>query len=72
MKNDHALELIFVIMDSYTGGRVAIESNHDMVVFGENMNDLKNNIALKVRDAFHDRFVGTVRLRKFSDTLIDI
>jgi len=69
-ENDSELELIFVIMNSYTGGKVAIEGDHGMVVFGENVRDLKDNIVVKVQDVFNGRFAGTVRLRKFSDILI--
>jgi len=63
-------ELIFVVMEGYEGGQIAIESNLGLVAFGESTGDLTADIVDKVRQYFKTGFDGLIRLREFRDTLI--
>ncbi len=65
-------DLIFVAMEGYEGGQVAVESNFGLVAFGENIDDLTADIIDKVQQYFRAGFVGRIRLREFKDTVIEI
>ena len=67
-----ANELIFVIMEGFEGGRVAIEGNIGLVAFGESTTDLTADVIFKVEQYFQTGFDGLIRLREFKDTLIEL
>ncbi|MGK6352368.1 hypothetical protein [Parapedobacter sp. DT-150] len=63
-------ELIFVVLDAYEEGKVAIESNFGLVAFGSNKEELINDILYKVGEYFKAGFTGVIRIREFQDTVI--
>ncbi|WP_257668782.1 hypothetical protein [Parapedobacter tibetensis] len=65
-------ELLFVVVDNHKGLMSAVEGNYGIVAFGENMEDLKNVIVLKVRQFFNGHFKGIIRIRQFSDHIVRI
>ena len=67
-----AKELIFVIMEGFEGGRVAIEANLGLVAFGESTTDLTADVIFKVEQYFQTGFYGLIRLREFKDTVIEL
>ncbi len=64
-------ELIFVEREGREGGKIAIEANLGLVAFGESKAELIADIQDKVRQHFKAGFNGQIRLRKFTDTLIE-
>jgi len=70
-EHKHTNELVFVVMEGVAGGQTAIEGNFGLVAFGENNADLIADIRDKVRQHFNPGFTGQIRLRKFTDILIE-
>ncbi len=69
MKTD---ELIFVVLDGDDNSLVAVEGNIGMVVFGEDINEIREGVRLKVSEYFDDGFRGEVRIRRFQDIVLTI
>jgi|GEM_PF-2069141 len=65
------VELIFVTMEGREGGVIAIESNFNLVAFGDNTEELIADIRDKVHTHFKMGFDGVIRLREFKDTIIE-
>lgn len=63
--------LIFVVMDTEDERKVAVEANHQLVVFADDFHTLKLQVWMKVNAHYQGNFTGTIRLREFRDTVID-
>ncbi len=63
-------ELIFVVLEHDDGGKVAFESNYQLVVFGSMIDELTNNILAEVENYFKGKFNGGIRIREFKDTIV--
>lgn len=70
--NRQAKQLVFVAMEGREGCRVAIEANLGLTGFGADKTDLIADIKDKVRQYFKADFKGQIRLREFTDTVIDV
>ncbi len=68
----HDDELIFVVMDTENGGKVAVEANHQLVVFAHDVRELQHRIRTQVQEHFQGHSTATIRLREFKDTVIDM
>lgn len=63
-------ELIFVITEGQNGTLTAIENNIGVVVFGEDIDDIRTGILFEVEEYFKGDFKGKIRVRRFQDSVI--
>lgn len=61
-----------MVMEGYEGGLVAIEGNVGLVAFGDDMEILAQDISAKVLGYFKQPYTGTIVIREFKDTVIQV
>lgn len=65
-------ELIFMVMEGKETDKVAFESNLGIVVFGNDVKDLEQQILAHVGQFFGGKYKGRIYLRQFVDTFLEI
>ncbi|WP_353184245.1 hypothetical protein [Parapedobacter lycopersici] len=58
MKTD---ELIFVVLEGENNSLMAVEDNIGLVVFGEDINEIRNDVVLKVDEYYDGEYKGDIR-----------
>ncbi|WP_257658788.1 hypothetical protein [Parapedobacter lycopersici] len=58
MKTD---ELIFVVLEGENNSLMAVEDNIGLVVFGEDINEIRDGVVLKVDEYYDGEYKGDIR-----------
>ena len=65
-------DLIFVVMEGKEADKVAFESNLGIIVFGNDVKELEQQILAQVRHFFQGKYRGKIHILEFFDTFLEV